>query len=207
MPEGNPRELDHVDLDPTTIQSIQQRFHQLLGFMAEEKRAEDQVDTDDADGLLLGCVVFFHHPHMDNDLAVLVARVRLEADPHPAMAVVGAVIVASRNGIRKGKKSSRISARFPEPIQVELVLMGQHIFQSLARDVPSALAVDRVTDRHVVGRHALGDRPGRTADLEEPSHHFLSGPNFSERTVTTLIQVNQQSLAFRLRSTSIGLVV
>ena len=71
-------------------QVVEQRLDQLLGLVVEEERAVEQVHADDAERLLLQRVLRVEHADVDDDLAVVVARVRLEADAHPAVALVGA---------------------------------------------------------------------------------------------------------------------
>ena len=56
------------------------------------------------------------------------------------------------------------------------------------------MAVDGVAHRHVVGRHALGDRAGGAADAEEPAHHFLARADLGKRAVAARIEIDPERL-------------
>ena len=53
VPEGDARELDHVDLEPLDAEVVEQRFEELVRLVVEEERAVEQVHADDAQRLLL----------------------------------------------------------------------------------------------------------------------------------------------------------
>lgn len=78
--------------------------------MVQEKSGVQQIDSYNPQGLLLQAVLMIKHPHMDVYLAIFIARVGLEFHTHPAVAFVGAVIVACRYGIGEGEKSSITAA-------------------------------------------------------------------------------------------------
>ena len=63
------------------------------------------------------------------------------------------------------------------------MLVLEHRLESRARNVAVGFAVDRVTDRHVVGGHALRDGARSTAHLEKPAHDFLPGADFGKTVV------------------------
>src|SRR5579884_1052788 len=75
--------------------------------------------------------------------------------------------------------------------------MLEHALEPLARDVTLGLAVNRVTDGHVIGRNGLGNRPGRAADFKKPARHFLPRTDFGKRAVTRRIQIYLESLLIR----------
>ena len=77
--ELDARQLDHVDLDAIGGEAVEQRLDQQLGLVVEEARAVDEVHADDAERLLLRLLLLVEHADVDDDLAVGVARVRLEA--------------------------------------------------------------------------------------------------------------------------------
>ena len=162
-------ELDHVDLDPAGGQPVEQALDEPLGLVVVEERAVQQVDADDAERLLLQRRLGVEHPHVQDDLAGLVARVRLELHAHPAVALVAAAVAARDHRVGEGEERGLVAALVAEPVQVELELAVQHRLQPAHRDVAVGLAVDGVADRHVVRRHRLGDRarprrrPGRTS--------------------------------------------
>ena len=112
LAEGDARELDHVDLDAPGGQVVEQRLDQLLGLVVEEEGAVEQVHADDAQRLLLQGVLGVEHAHVDDDLAVLIARVRLEPHAHPAVALVGALEVAGRDGVGEGEEGGRVARGF-----------------------------------------------------------------------------------------------
>ena len=120
-----------------------------------------QVDADDAERLLLQRRLAVEHPDVQDDLAGLVVRVRLELHTHPAVALVAAAIAAGHHGVGEREERRVVAALVAEPVQVELELVVEHRLEPAHRDVAVGLAVDRVADGHVVGRDRLGHRPGR----------------------------------------------
>ena len=136
---------------------------------------------------------------MQDDLAVLVARMGLEPHSHPAVAFVGALEVSGRDRVGEHEEGGRVAAAFAQPAEVQLVLMVEHRFQPLPADIAIALAVDGVADGHVVGRHALGDRARRPADAEEPADHFLPGADFGKRAIAACIEIDGQRFALGIR--------
>ena len=105
MPELDAGEFDHVDLDPFGGQIVEQRFqHQLRLVMQEESRVE-QVYADNPQGFLLQAIFVVQHADMNDDLAVLIARMRLKFHAHPAVAFVGALKIARRTVSAKAKKA------------------------------------------------------------------------------------------------------
>ena len=126
MPERDARELDHVDLDASGGKVVEQRLNQPLRLVVEEKGAVEQVYAHDAERLLLQRVFGVEHPHVDDDLAVLVARMGLEPHAHPAVTFVGAFEIARRNRIGEDEKRGRVAARLAQPADVEIVLVVQH---------------------------------------------------------------------------------
>src|ERR1700730_14371270 len=96
MAELDARELDHVDLDSFRGEVVEQRFKQHLRFVMQEKSAVEEIDSHHAQSLLLEIVFLIEHADVDNDLAVFVPRASLVFDPHPSVALVRTLIVASR---------------------------------------------------------------------------------------------------------------
>ena len=134
---------------------------------------------------------------MDDDLAVFVPRVGLELYAHPAMAFVGALIVACRHGIGEGEEGGAAATRRAQPLHVEAMLVVEHALQAFTRDVALAAAVNRVADGHVVRGHRLGDCAGRAAHFEEPARDFLPGADLGESAVTERIEVDLERLLIR----------
>ena len=54
------------------------------------------------------------------------------------------------------------------------------------------MAVDVVTDCHVVRRRALGDGACSGADLKEAARHFLSCTDLKDRSVLVLVEVDRE---------------
>ena len=104
----------------------------LFGLVVETERAVEQVDADDAQGFLLQGVFGVEHPHVQDDLAVLVARMGLKSHAHPAVALVGALEVARRNRVGKGEERGRVAAAFAQSVQVQLVLVVEHRLRAAA---------------------------------------------------------------------------
>ena len=121
--ESDAGKFDHVDFDATRAQVIEKRFDQLVGFMVEKESSVKQIDTGDSDGFLLQFVFCIEHSNVNDDLAILVAWVGLEADPHPAVAVVCSFEISGRDSIGKGEKGSRIATAFPQPFEVQRVFV------------------------------------------------------------------------------------
>ena len=116
---------------------------------------------DDPERLLLQRGVLVEHPDVHDDLARLVARLGLEAHPHPAVALVAAAVAAGHHRVGEGEEAGAVAAAVAEALDVEVELVLEHRLQAPERHVAVGLAVDRVADLHVVGRHRLGDRAGR----------------------------------------------
>jgi hypothetical protein len=113
---------------------------------------------------------------------------------HPPVALVAAPEAARHDGVGKGEERRPVTALVAEPVDVELEFLVQHALQPAGRDVPVGLAVHGVADRHVVGRHGLGDRAGRPADPEEPADDLLAGPDLGDRAVPARVKVDAQRL-------------
>ena len=116
MPEFDPRKFDHVDLDALGRQVVEQRLQHHHRLVMMKKRGVQQVDPGNLQRLLLQAVFVVEHAHVQQDLAVFVARVRLEFDAHPAVAFVGAVKIARRYGVGERKKSGAVAACRPQPL-------------------------------------------------------------------------------------------
>ena len=100
-----------------------------LRLVVLEERAVQQVDADDAERLLLQRGLGVEHPHVQDDLARLVARVRLELHAHPAVALVAAPVAARDDGVGEGEERRVVAALVAEPLEVELELVVEHRLQ------------------------------------------------------------------------------
>ncbi len=177
---------------------MNQRLDQALRVVMQEKCAVEKVHPDDAEGFLLQLVLVVQHAHVDDDLAVLIARMRLELDADPPVAVVGPGEVTRRHGVRESEEGRGVTAGVAQALQVQLVLVVEHALQALARDVALGVPIDGVTDGHVVSGDALGDGARRAAHAKEPAHHFLTGADLGERSVAPRVQVDGERLAVRI---------
>ena len=79
-----------------------------------------------------------------------------------------------------------------EAFDQERVLVIEHRDQPLAAHIPVALAINRVTHRHVIRGDGLGDGAAGSADSEEPPRHFLTGTNLGEDAVLGRVEVDLQ---------------
>ncbi len=92
------------------------------------------------------------------------------------MAIVGALEIAGGDRIGKDEERCRIAAILFQAFDIECMFVIEHVFQALPANIAIALAIDGIADRHVVSRHALGDRASRAADAKEPAHDSCPAP-------------------------------
>ena len=85
----------------------------------QKESSVKKIDADNAEGLLLQAVLVFQHSDVDDDLAVFVPRVGLKFHPHPAMALVGAMIVARRHRVGESEESGAVAARRAQALQIQ----------------------------------------------------------------------------------------
>ena len=112
-------EFDHVDLDAARVQIVEQALDELLRLVVQEEAAIAEVHADDAERLLLRLHFGVEHPHMDDHLAGLVARMALEFHAHPAVALVGALEIARRHGVRECEERGAVAADVGEALEVQ----------------------------------------------------------------------------------------
>ena len=135
-------------------------------------------------------------PHVDveHDLVRLAVRPVLEPDPHPAVTLVGAGIVAGRDGVGE-RKEAAAGAPALAKLTLELrPLALEHRLEPLPRDVARARAVEVIADFLVVGGDRLGDRAGRGAGREEPARHLLARTDLGERSEDRRVEIEVQDL-------------
>src|ERR1700694_3260313 len=123
----------------------------------QKKRGIEEVDPDNTQRLLLEAIFVVEHTDMDDDLAVVIPWVSLVLHAHPAVALIGALKAARCHSVGEGEEGGAIPARWPQPFDIETMLMVEHALQAFTRDVALATAVDGVTDRHVVSGDGLRD--------------------------------------------------
>jgi hypothetical protein len=88
--------------------------------------------------------------------------------------------------------SAKAKKQVPPPLFQQRKLVLKHFFKPLERDVPAGLAVDRVAEGHVVGRHGFGDRASRPTDPEEVSSDLLPGTDLCKRSVEPVVEVDSE---------------
>ncbi len=115
---------------------------------------------------------------------------RLEFNTHPAVAFVGAFVIPRRDGIGEREKGGGIAAASGEAFDVQILLVVEHVLESLTADVARSFAVDGITDLHVVGGNAFCDGASRTTDAEKPAGDFLPGADLCECPVATLVEIS-----------------
>src|SRR6185369_807312 len=134
------------------------------------------------------------HVDVEHDLVGLAAGLLLEPDAHPAVRLVGAAVVAGRDGVGKSKKAA---AGAPALAKLTLELRPlalEHRLEPLPRDVARARAVEVVADFLVVRGDRLGDRAGRGAGREEPARHLLARTDLGERSEDLRVEIEVQGL-------------
>ena len=105
--------------------------------------------------------------------------------------------IARGDSVGEGEEGGCIAARWPQPFQVEPVLIIQHALQPFARHVALGTAIDGVAHRHVVSRHRLRYGARRAAHLKEPARHFLPRANLGEGPVAGRVQVDFERFLMR----------
>ena len=186
--------MDEVDLDALGAEPVGEALHHPLGLVVVEEGAVDEVDAEDAERLGLQRVVVVEHAHVHDHVAGLGARVQLQADADPAVAFVLLLEAARGDGGGVGEEGGVLRPQVGQPCDHLGELLVQHLQQAGAADVAVDMAVDVVADRHVVGRHGLGDGAGGGADLEEAAGDFLAGADLDDRAVLVLVEVDREGL-------------
>ena len=87
---------------------------------------------------------------------------------------------ACGNCVSKNKECLLGAELFVKPLDQKIVLMVEHCLETHTTDVAVCRAINGIAERHVVGRHGLGDGAGCAAHAEESAGYFLAGANFSE---------------------------
>ena len=197
--EARARESEQVDLDAVSAQIVQQRFRHQVRVVLQITGTVKEVHAENADRLLLPGVVAVEHPDMKHDLRRSRTRFVLEPDAHPSVPVLLSTVSAGRQRVGEHKEGRGGSSLRPEHLIQRSVFVLEHREQATPADVAVRRAVQGVTDGHVVGRHRLGNRAGRPADLEEPAGDLLAGSDLCKRPVARRVEIDLQSLVVRRR--------
>ena len=191
--EAGAGEFNHVDLDALGSEAVDKRCDE--GALAVEiKGGVNEIDADDAEGLLLLVIFLIEHANVDEDLGGLGAGLGLEANAHPTVGFAGLEMAARGDGIGEYEEACGIAAPGFEAFEHELVLVLEHDLEALAADVAIAVAVDGVADDHVIGGDALGDGAGGATDAEEPAGDFLACADLGEGAVFAGVEVDAEGL-------------
>lgn len=142
-----------------------------------------EIHAQPAECILLESVCRVEKPHVEDHVARLGTERMLEAEPQPGVAFVPAGIGPRRGSVGEGEEPGAVAAGGIQSFEEETVLMVEHLLDPLTGDVALCLAVDRIAEGHVVGRHRLRDGACRAADGEEPASHLLPGTDLGERTI------------------------
>ncbi|HEY9182284.1 MAG TPA: hypothetical protein VIQ99_03730, partial [Gammaproteobacteria bacterium] len=119
VPKLVTRKVDQVDLDAIRAQAVEQRLHETIGLGVQKAGAVDQIHADDAERLLLRCVVEIEHADVHEDAMARTAGNRLELDSHPAVAFVVAAKAAGRDGVREREELRFVAAPAGQPLEVQ----------------------------------------------------------------------------------------
>ena len=185
-------ELDHVDLDALDGEVVEQGVDDGLRVPVQVHRRVDEVHAQDADSLRLLKAVTVPHRHVQQDVAGFGTRIALEANAHPTVGLVLTLETLGRHGGGESKELGGRAALTLEAFDQERVLVIEHRDQPLAAHIPVALAINRVTHRHVIRGDGLGDGAAGSADSEEPPRDFLTGTNLGEDAVLGRVEVDLQ---------------
>ncbi len=191
--ESRAAEVDHVDLDPPARQFVHQAVQEHREMIAQVVGGVEEVDPENAQRLGLPVVGLVEQAHVQLNVAAGTARLGLETQPHPAVALLlGVVEAAGAHRVRQGEEGGAVAALGVQAVLHDLKLVVEHRDHALARHVARALAVNLVAEGHVVGRHGLGHRAGSAAGAEEPVGDLLSRPDLGEGAVHPVRQVELQ---------------
>ncbi len=188
-------EFQHVDLDAVGAEIVRERLDELLRLVAVIERAVEQVGADDAERLLLEDVFLVEHPDVDDDFARLLERRGLEAHAEPAVAVGRPLRALVATVSAKTKNRGAIAALLGEALLEQVVFVPEHGLEPLAGNITRRLAVDRIAERHVVGRHGFGDRTRGASRLEENTGDLLAGADLGDGAIIRSIQIDREGLA------------
>ena len=209
--EARAGKFNHLDLDALAAgEVIEQEGNDFFRITTMIKGGVNEVDADAAQGFLLAHDDLVQQPHMDDDLGSFFARLGLELDAQPAMAVGLARNTVRSHGIGKNKKSGLVPALFIEPLEKQTIFVIQHGLQALAADVTIGRAVNGVAHPHVVGGNGLGDCAGRAARVEETARDLLARPDFGKGAVLGGVEVDLVRLlagAYFIVFISVGVTV
>ena len=187
-------ELNHVDLDALDGEVVEQGVDDGLGVPVQVHRRVDEVHAQDANGLRLLEAVAVPHRDVQEDIARFGTGLALKPDAHPTVGLVLPLETLGGHGGGEGEELGGRTALAFEAFDQEWVLMIEHRDQTLAAHIPIALAINRVTHRHVVRGDGLGDGAAGSADPEKPPRNLLTGANLGKNAVLGRVEVDLKGL-------------
>ena len=193
--EAGPAEMGEIDLHAARPDVLDDGLHEFIDGGAAVQGRMDQVHAHHAERVLLTTGIAIPQPQVEDDIAWFRPWFRLEAHAHPGVSLPFAVMRRRGHGIREGKETRLGAALGSQPIDQESILVTHHLLEAFARDVALRVTIDSVADPHIIRRHALGDRPGGAAGLEEMPNDLLPGADLREDPVGGPIEVDGQRLA------------
>jgi hypothetical protein len=187
--------MGELDLDPAGADLIDEGGQEVIDAVARAERRMDEIHPDGAEGVLLPPGILVPEAEMEDDLARLGLRMILEADADPGVALAFAVVRSRRDRVGESEESRGSAAFGLQSVDEKPVFVVEHLLQALAGDIALGVAVNRVADAHVVGRHAFGHGAGSTTGLEEMADDLLPCPDLREGAVGGTVQIDGQGLA------------
>ena len=118
----------------------------------------------------------------------------LEAEAHPAVAVVVTLVGFRDDGIGEDKKGGVGAAFGGEAFDEQLVFVGKHGVEPFLGYVARGFAVDGAAESPVEGRHGFGGGAGGAAGLKKHAGDLLAGADLGEYSVAGGVEVDGEGL-------------
>ena len=106
-------------------------------------------------------------------------------------------VSACRHGIGENEEGAETAEFLIEPFDQQPVLVVEHCLESHPADIALSRPIDCIAERHVVGRHRLGHRPGGPAYMEKTTGDFLPGADLGEGPVFLRIEIDLERFFVR----------
>ena len=146
--ERRPGELDHVHFHAVPGQVVHQRADERLGPLVSRRRRRGCRFTPRMPSA--SCCRTFSWSHIRTWMMISdgsAARLGLEPDAQPAVALLLARVAPGGHGVGEHEELRRGPARRVQPLQQQVPLVVEHRLQALAAHVALRRAVDRVAHR------------------------------------------------------------
>jgi hypothetical protein len=121
--EGGALEMDELDLHPADAHAFDEGGEEGVHAGPGVEGGVDEVDPDDAEGVLLAPRVLVPQPQVQEHLARRGERRLLEAQPDPGMALALAVVRGGRDRVGEGEEAGLRPALGGQAIDQQLVLV------------------------------------------------------------------------------------